>query len=53
MFRAATGDTPHRYLLHLRVKKAQAMMKNKKTHLIDIALAVQTLVELLAVAVVR
>jgi AraC family transcriptional regulator len=39
MFRAATGDTPHRYLLHLRVKKAQAMMKNKSTHLIDIALA--------------
>jgi AraC family transcriptional regulator len=39
MFRAATGDTPHQYLLHLRVKKAQIMMKNKKTHLIDIALA--------------
>ncbi len=39
MFRAATGDTPHRYLLHLRVKKAQEMMKNKKIHLIDIALA--------------
>lgn len=39
MFRAATGNTPHQYLLHVRVKKAQAMMKNKKVHLIDIALA--------------
>lgn len=39
MFRAATGNTPHQYLLHVRVKKAQAMMKDKKVNLIDVALA--------------
>ena len=39
MFRAATGFTPHRYLLQLRVARAQAMMKNKAVHLIDVALA--------------
>jgi transcriptional regulator GlxA family with amidase domain len=26
MFRAATGYSPHQYLLHLRVKRAQEMM---------------------------
>jgi AraC family transcriptional regulator len=39
MFRAATGCTPHRYLLHLRVKRAQDLMKNKSMRLIDVALA--------------
>ena len=39
MFRAATGFTPHRYLLQLRVARAQAMIKNKAVHLIDVALA--------------
>jgi AraC family transcriptional regulator len=39
MFRAATGYTPHRYLLRLRVKRAQALMKNKSMRLIDVALA--------------
>jgi AraC family transcriptional regulator len=39
MFRAATGYTPHRYLLLLRVARAQDLMKNKGIHLIDIALA--------------
>jgi AraC family transcriptional regulator len=38
MFRAATGYSPHQYLLHLRVKRAQAMMKNRSMNLIDIAL---------------
>jgi AraC family transcriptional regulator len=39
MFRAATGYTPHQYLLHLRVKRAQMMMMNKSMQLIDVALA--------------
>jgi AraC family transcriptional regulator len=39
MFRAATGYTPHRYLLQLRVARAQAMMKNKAINLTDVALA--------------
>ena len=38
MFRAATGHSPHQYLLRLRVKRAQAMMKNRSMNLIDIAL---------------
>jgi AraC family transcriptional regulator len=39
MFRAATGYTPHQYLLRLRVKRAQALMKNRSMRLIDVALA--------------
>lgn len=39
MFRAASGYTPHQYLLTLRVKRAQALMKNKSMRLIDVALA--------------
>jgi AraC family transcriptional regulator len=39
MFLAATGFTPHQYLLRLRVKRAQALMKNQSTRLIDVALA--------------
>ena len=38
-FRAATGQTPHRYLLELRLKKAQAMIASRLMPLIDIALA--------------
>src|SRR5262245_62594144 len=38
MFRAATGYSPHQYLLHLRVKRAQAMIRNRAMNLIDIAL---------------
>jgi len=39
MFRAATGFSPHQYLLNLRVETAQAMLKDRSTKLIDIALA--------------
>jgi len=38
-FRAATGQTPHRYLLELRLKKAQALIDGRLMPLIDIALA--------------
>jgi AraC family transcriptional regulator len=38
MFRAATGYTPHQYLLRLRLKRAQEMMKNRSMNLVDIAL---------------
>ena len=38
MFRAATGNTPHQYVLRLRVNKARELMKNRSMHLIDIAL---------------
>jgi len=39
MFREATGYTPHQYLLNLRVKRTQTLMKNKSMRLIDVALA--------------
>lgn len=37
MFRGATGHTPHQFLLRLRVKRAQAMMRNKSVNLVDVA----------------
>jgi AraC family transcriptional regulator len=39
MFRAATGQSPHRYLLELRLAEAQALIANRSMPLIDIALA--------------
>ena len=39
MFKAATGLTPHRYLLGLRLKKAQTMLAGSSQSLTDIALA--------------
>ena len=36
-FRAATGQTPHRYLLDLRLEKARELIANKSIPLIDIA----------------
>ena len=38
-FRAATGQTPHRYLLELRLTKAQALIASGSLPLVDIALA--------------
>jgi AraC family transcriptional regulator len=37
MFRLSTGYTPHRYLLHLRLKRAQELLKQPFLSLIDIA----------------
>jgi AraC family transcriptional regulator len=37
MFEAATGLTPHRYLLQLRVERAQELIRKGSTSLIDIA----------------
>ena len=37
MFEAATGFTPHRYLLQLRLERAQQLMRKGSTSLIDIA----------------
>ena len=39
MFRAATGQTPHQYLLVLRLENAAQMMKNRSMALVDIAVA--------------
>jgi AraC family transcriptional regulator len=39
MFRAATGQTPHEYLLTLRLENAKKMLKEGSTPLIDIAAA--------------
>jgi AraC family transcriptional regulator len=39
MFSQATKSTPHRYLIHLRVKRAKAMLRDKSLRMIDIALA--------------
>jgi AraC family transcriptional regulator len=38
-FRAATGQAPHRYLIELRLEKAQALVRRTSTPLIDIAAA--------------
>jgi AraC family transcriptional regulator len=37
MFEAATGLTPHRYLLQLRLERAQKLIRQGSTSLIDIA----------------
>jgi AraC family transcriptional regulator len=37
MFETATGLTPHRYLLQLRLERAQELMRKGSTSLIDIA----------------
>ena len=39
MFRAATGQSPHRYLLELRLAEAQTLIASRTMPLIDIALA--------------
>jgi AraC family transcriptional regulator len=39
MFMAATGQTPHRYLLELRLKKAESLLADPSLSLIDIAFA--------------
>ena len=39
MFRAATGQSPHRYLLELRLAEAQALIASRSIPLIDIAAA--------------
>ncbi len=39
MFRAATGQAPHRYLIELRLAKAQALIAGTSMPLIDIAAA--------------
>jgi AraC family transcriptional regulator len=39
MFRGATGQSPHRYLLELRLKKAASMLARRSLSLMDIALA--------------
>jgi AraC family transcriptional regulator len=38
MFRAATGHSPHNYLLNLRLERARELLKNPSLSLIDIAL---------------
>ena len=39
MFRAATHQTPHQYLLNLRLENAVQMMRERSTSLIDVAVA--------------
>jgi AraC family transcriptional regulator len=39
MFKAATGQTPHRYLLELRLRRAQSMLSDRAAPLVNIALA--------------
>jgi AraC family transcriptional regulator len=39
MFRAATAQTPHQYLVSLRLEKAVEMMQERSSALIDIAVA--------------
>jgi AraC family transcriptional regulator len=39
MFKAATGQTPHRYLLELRLGRAKSMLVDRAHSLTDIALA--------------
>jgi AraC family transcriptional regulator len=37
MFRAATGYAPHQYVLRVRLKRAQELMRLGSTSLIDVA----------------
>jgi AraC family transcriptional regulator len=37
MFRAATGVTPHQYVLERRIRRAQELLENRNASLIDIA----------------
>lgn len=39
MFRAATGLTPHQYVLDLRLKRAQDSLRQKGSSIIDVAVA--------------
>lgn len=39
MFRAATGATPHGYLLQLRIRKAQELLQDRNRSLAEVALA--------------
>jgi len=39
MFRAATGVTPHQYVLGLRLMRAQDYLRRRDTSIIDIALS--------------
>jgi AraC family transcriptional regulator len=37
MFRAATGQTPHHYILQLRLTRARDLLRERRNSLIDIA----------------
>jgi AraC family transcriptional regulator len=37
MFRAATGYSPHRYILELRVERAKRLIREQHTSLIEIS----------------
>jgi AraC family transcriptional regulator len=39
MFQAATGVTPHQYVLDLRLRRAQEYLRSRKTSIIDVALS--------------
>jgi AraC family transcriptional regulator len=39
MFRNATAQTPHQYLLNLRLEKATQMLKDRSSRLVDVAVA--------------
>jgi AraC family transcriptional regulator len=39
MFHAAVGQTPHRYLIHLRLAYAKKLLRHKRVSLIDVAAA--------------
>lgn len=38
-FQKVTGETPHRYLLRLRVERARTLIREKKMRLIDVAVS--------------
>jgi AraC family transcriptional regulator len=38
-FRESTGKTPHQFLLHLRVERAQTLMRDRRASLTEVALA--------------
>src|SRR5476651_539494 len=39
MFRAATGLTPHQYVLDLRIRRAQECLRQKDASIIDVAVS--------------
>ena len=39
MFRKATGETPHQFVLRQRIERAKAMLHNRATRVLDVAVA--------------
>ena len=39
MFRKSTGETPHQFVVHRRIERAKAMLRDRATRVLDVAVA--------------